>query len=355
MDPRKRIQEKNRQYGVTHFAIKSLCAAAIPALILFAIYAILDPFNVMSGAKHLDEFSHNKLATPHLSANKGYVSLTALEQRIKAGDAPDSFILGASISCYYEADYWQGLIGTAIKPFHFDSSSEGATSLRRKLEYLLKRELTPAHALIILDPKTIEGSLVSDNIVSMDHPDIAGTLTWIPWHYRHVMAFYDPEFLVSYLPSRFTSNTTTYGHKEIFERQPMTYDPYRNEESIPIWDQEISLHPDIFYAHRSFPTTRTLHCDNEHRIDKDRLREYRRIADILAHSDYHVIISPTLDCDTLSQGDDTLLREIFGADRYHNFTASMAHVALCDSNWYDTRHYRAPVARALMDLVYDNY
>ena len=73
---------------------------------------------------------------------------------------------------------------------------------------------------------------------------------------------------------------------------------------------------------------------------------------MLERADYRVVVSPTIDLDTLSRRDDNLLREIFGAERYHNLSVEMAHVALCDSNWYDSRHYRAPVAREIMDRVY---
>ncbi len=165
-------------------------------------------------------------------------------------------------------------------------------------------------------------------------------------------AFYDPDFLISYLPSLYTGTQYRYGFSEIFDRQPSIYDMYRNEESIPAWDEEIRRNPASFYALRCFPEVREPHCSNPGRIDDVREHEYRRVASLLKGTDYHVVATPTLDCDTLSLRDTQLLKDIFGTDRFHNMTSCMADVAMQDSNWYDTRHYRAPVARAIMDAVY---
>lgn len=334
-----------------HFLSKLIFTSLVPLVVAVGIYVIIDPFKILNSEElqraYVMSGRYNKLAI-----NKGMLSLMALDSRIASHDVPDSFIFGASISCYYEVDYWKRLIDTDVVPFHFDSSSEGVKSLRLKLEFLQDTGVDVSNALIIIDPKIIEAPLVGDDILSADHPVLCGLWYWPQWHMRYLKAFYDPAFLESYLPSRFTGYNHKYGKREIFERQPMEYDYYKNEESIPLWDAEIKGSTAAFYVSRDFPACRELHCSNESRIDQERESEYRKIAQLLGQTDYHVVISPMLDLDTLSWRDDCLLREIFGAERYHNFSVEMAHVALCDSNWYDRRHYRAPVAREIMDRVY---
>lgn len=346
-----RTPSERKSPGIRSFIWRILMTLFIPVTIPAAIYMTVDPFKVITryDAKTVGNAVGDNLK---LSVNKGMLSVQALERRINDGDIPDSFIFGASISCYYEVDYWQEKTGTTITPIHFDSSSEGARSLRHKIEYLISKGLKPRNALVIIDPVTIGYDLEGDDIMSADPPQIAGWWTWPQWHTRFMKAFFDPDFLISYLPSQLVGTTRKYGFNEIFDRQPSIYDVYRNEESIPQWDEEIRRQPAIFYAYRNFPDKREPHCSNENRIDENREREYRLIARLLAGTDYHVAVSPVLDCDTLSQRDASLLSEIFGHDRFHDFSARMTHVAQCDSNWYDTRHYRAPVARAIMDSIY---
>lgn len=337
--------------GIVRFVLRALAVVALPLAVAVGIYVALDPYDVMRG-NGMRLMTHRDPDMPYLTANKGLVSVMSLEKRIAGGDTPDSFIFGASISCYYEVDYWMTLIDTDVTPLHLDSASEGARSLRLKLEYLRRMGIPVRNALIVLDPLTISSPLVGDDLMSIDHPHVAGRHTWLRWHYRYMSAFCDPDFLVSYLPARFAGSRHKYGHREIFERQPMVYDEYRNEESLPAWDADIRLHPELFYGYRRFPAGRVPHCADSCRVDAEREREYRLISSLLAGSDYHVVVTPMLDCDTLSRRDTELLCEIFGHDRCHNFTSSMAYVALADSNWYDTRHYRAPVAREVMDRIY---
>ncbi len=337
--------------GVTAFIVRGILIMILPVAVLASIYIPIDPFKVLS--QYDSDTVGNVIADSlKLSVNKGMLSIQALDRRMESGDIPDSFIFGASISCYYETDYWRELIDTGTMPIHFDSSSEGARSLRYKLEYLKSRKIEIRNALIVIDPLTIETDVTGDNIMSADPPETAGWWTWPIWHTRFMKAFYSADFLASYLPSQLAGTQRRYGLHEIFDRQPIVYDMYRNEESIPAWDEDIRQSPSSFYTRRAFPESRVPHCGNPCRIDRVREHEYRQVAQLLEGSDYHVVASPTLRCDTLSGRDAGLLAEIFGSGRFHDFTARMSYVAMQDSNWYDTRHYRAPVARAIMDAVY---
>lgn len=337
--------------SIWSFVARAFLVAGVPVAIVIAIYLWVDPFYVV-GDDLLEAVESTSKSYSRLSVNKGLLSLSALDRRVESGDVPDSFIFGASISCYYEADYWMQYIPTSTTPMHFDSSSEGAESMRLKLEYLARSGVIIKHALIVIDPATIEYDLSGNSIMSADPPRVAGLSTWPRWHLRFFKAFYDPDFMITYLPGNVVGSKCKYGRFNVFEPQPIVYDVYRNEESIPEWDEAIKSRPEMFYAYREMPEKRELHCSNEARIDKIRENEYRRIARLVKDADYHVIVSPMIDLDTLSGRDDALLREIFGADRYHNFTVEMANVALCDTNWYDCRHYRAPVARKIIDRVY---
>lgn len=341
--------------GILSFVARLTGIVCVPVFIAVAIYIAIDPFNVVHRHSLNEVVESDYFMNPHVMVNKGYMSIKSLEQRRDEGDVPDSFIFGASISCYYEVEYWKNIIKAVVMPQHFDSSDEGVGSLRRKIEFLLDEGYNLNNALIILDPHILEYETYGDAIWSMDYPGIAGWWTWPRWHYRFFSAFYDREFLTSYFPSAAGLGNKIYGRVDIFEHQPMVYDMYRNEESIPSWDTNIVQRPELFYAYRGLITSRVPHCSEPCRIDESKEKEYRNIARLLENTDYHVIVSPTLDCDTLSDRDSRLLTSIFGRERFHNFSGSMVEVALNDSNWYDNKHYRAPVARMLMDKAYGRW
>lgn len=341
----------NRQHGEWSFLLRSFLMASVPVAVLVLIYIIVDPHGVVAGQPHI---VNCRKIEPHstTSFNKGWLSLIALDRRVTEGTPPDSFIFGSSISCYYESDYWARFIDCASAPVHFDSAAEGATSLRCKIEYLKDNDFYIRNALIVLDPRVLELPLTGSGIASIDHPALAGWATWPRWLYVHFSAFYDPDFLMTYIPGALDLSSVTYGASPVFEPQPIVYDMQLNEESLPRWDHIIETCPGLFYARDEFDGLNRSTGPLIDRLDADRENEYRRIALLLRDTDYKVVVTPTLTHDTLSARDDRLLREIFGSHRYYNLTREMAGMTLDLTNWYDSRHYRATVTRKIIDRLY---
>lgn len=342
----------NHKNDIKHFVARTMAALLPPVLLVVGLYALIDPYSVVRG-EAANSFTLDPYIHPTLYQNKGFMSLKALERRIGEGDTPDSYIFGSSISCYYDVDYWNKYIGSPTMPFHFDSAHEGAASMLKKIQYLKGQGIDIKHALIVLDTEAISHPLQGDNIVNLDPPAI-DRQPWSPitWQYRYMRAATSTDFLVNYLPYLYDGRYNQNGPHALFEVQPMHYDVYRNEESIPLWDSIIRFRPEMFYTAGRLPADREPHCADTARIDSERERYYRAIACELTGTDYRVVISPTIDRDTLSDRDRRMLGEIFGTGRVHDYSASLSHIALADSNWYDRRHYRAPVAQMIIDSIY---
>ncbi|MDE7387162.1 MAG: hypothetical protein K2N28_08515 [Muribaculaceae bacterium] len=341
----------NNRPGILHFVTRTLLIVLPPVALIVGLYLLVDPYHVVRG-EAIESFDVDPYNTPRLYTNKGLISLKAIERRIAEGDTPDSYIFGSSISCYYDVDYWNRYINSPTTPIHFDSAHEGAASMLLKLKYLRDRGIPLRHALIVLDPEAISHPLSGDNIVSLDPPAVAGPGTLPRWHYSYLRTSTSPDFLISYLPYLCNGHYNRNGRQNVFEVQPMHYDVYRNEESIPLWDSIIRRRPEIFYTAHRLPAHRQFHCSDTARVDTRREQYYRAIAGELSGTDYHVVVSPTIGLDTLSSRDRRLLADIFGHDRFHDYSVSMAHIALADTNWYDRRHYRAPAARMIIDSIY---
>lgn len=341
-----------KQGTVAYFVVKMAMIAIVPILLFVGWYVVDDPYYVLRNSHRLPDLMNPPQGRTDF--NKGLVSLEALKRRVAEGDVPDSFILGASISCYYEVDEWAKYIDTNTTPMHFDSASEGAGSMLRKLDYLHNNGIKVKNVLIILSPFSIEFPLTGDHILSADPPEMAGLPNEIYWYYINFKSFSDIVFLNSYVPAVVSGQYDNHGYNFVFEEQPMVYDPYRNEETIPQWDKEILQQPELFSRTHHLPVEKHLHCSNTHRVDRAREKVFREIAHRLRNIHYHVIVAPTSDLDTLSAADDSLLRSIFGPRRFHNFTASMAREAADNSNWYDRLHYRSTMTRPILRNVYSS-
>ena len=339
---------------IRHFVGQVLTAVLPPVLLVVGLYLLIDPYRIVKG-EVTESFIVDPYNHPTLYRNKGLMSLKALERRVGEGDTPDSFVFGSSISCYYDVEHWNKYIGSATMPFHFDSAHEGAASMLKKIQYLKNQDVDIKHALIVLDPSAISHPLQGDNIVNLDPPAIdAKPWSQLTWQYNYLRTATSTDFLINYLPYLYDGRYNQNGRHALFEVQPMHYNVYRNEESIPLWDSIIRLRPEIFYAAERLPAMRELHCADSARIDEVRARYYRAIAEALSGTDYQIVISPTIDRDTLSSRDRRVLGEIFAGERVHDFSAKMSHIALADSNWYDRRHYRAPAARMIIDSIYSS-
>lgn len=337
--------------SVTRFMLKACAVAVVPLIPLVIVYAVFDPFKAL---RHYDNyFMPDRPARIHV--NKGLASVSTIMSRMDSMRY-DSFIFGSSISCYYTTDDWRRYLPAGSSPVHFDSSSEGTQSMRRKLEFLDRQGIRIANALIVLDPLIMEMPNDDDGFLCMDPPAIAGPLQYPRWHYTMFATFLSGDFLRSYIPYLLTGTPRTYGRNPIFEPQPIVYDPYVNEESIPSWDDSITNNQAEFYTrHRLIPPReRTPRCTTPGRIDPEREADFRRIMEILRRhgSSVKVIVGANIHKDTLSRADRDRLTAIFGKENVADLSAPMMPMADADSNFYDNTHYRAPAAAEMMRRAY---
>ena len=343
---------KNKHRDVFYFLERFLLISIVPIGLIVLLYIIEDPYSVIR-EEPIGSFDYSRGSEPRLSFNKSMLSVNALKKRLIDGDIPDSFIFGSSISCYYEVDYWNKYINSSTTPFHFDSSMEGAASLLLKIKYLKHQNIEIKNALIIIDVIALTHPISGNSIMTMDYPELSSSVDWIKWHYSFFSSSIDLNFLVNYLPSKFTNKISHKNHTSIFESQPICYDCYRNEESLPMWNLIAELRPEIYFT--SAPGLKpTYYIGNDCMvIDNKRESLFRAIAKELEGVNYHIVATPTRDKLTLSEQDHLLLDSIFSTDRFHDYTQSMSYVADDAVNWYDRRHYRANVARLVMDDVYN--
>lgn len=343
---------------ILHFLLRTLLAGFVVLLPFIVWYVVADPFKVL---RHYDEYYEDPAKNDaRIGLNKGMVSLETYKNNINRGNHYNAFIFGSSISCYYDANEWKGLITSAdsvkrtVNPFHFDSSSETPMSMARKVEFLKRAGSKIDYALIILDP-IILGGEEKDSPFAIDPVGIdPGILHLIKYHYTFFRASSNADFLKNIVASKITGRGENIGHNPIFEKQPIMHDQSTNEESLPQWDSLISVNPGRFYHDNPLVPPSPLVTPGPAVITEEKRRAFEKISRIFNEcgTDYQIIISPNRRGVSLSPADLKILQSVFNPSRIHDFSSEYASELQTDTLLYDSTHYRPIFASKMMRAVY---
>ncbi|MDE7410739.1 MAG: hypothetical protein K2M94_01715 [Paramuribaculum sp.] len=353
--------------SILTFILRTLIVISPIILILLGWYIWADPFKVI---RHYDCYYPEPAEYPaRIGINKGIVTFTNFEDRIKEGHKYDSFIFGSSISCYYDAATWSALIKDSLRrtcfakgnenhisvnPYHFDSSGESLISLAKKVKYLDDNGIIIRHALIILDP-VIMAANPSDSPGSIDPPQLHKNIfETIGYHYTFFRAATNADFFKSYIPGMVWNKPVKNGHNMVFERQPIKYDPLTNQETLQLWDSIIRTNPEKFYSRNPLNDSPIVYTERSPVLSEKKKEALERIAGIFSRhaTDYHIIIGPNRAKITLNKSDLAEMQLIFESGRVHDFSTSHAPVLEADTMLYDNTHYRPPMAEIMMRQVY---
>ncbi|MDE6291806.1 MAG: hypothetical protein K2M16_09760 [Muribaculaceae bacterium] len=329
-------------------------------------YIVADPFKAL---RHYDSYFPDPIENPvRIGLNKGMVTLVNFNDRRKEGREYDSFIFGSSISIYYDAGLWESLLEESgvdsiqtdsshpIHAYHFDSSSETLMSMSRKLRFLDREGISVRHALIVLDP-IIMGAEVPDGPAYLDPPAFHhSVLETLKYHYIFFRAATNADFFKSYIPSSCKHLPVENGRNLLFERQPIVYDKYMNQETIPQWDSLIRVDSKEFYVNHPLKESPRFLSESTPILTKERIEALESIKKIFDRhaTDYHIIIGPNRSKITLNRSDLNEFRRIFRQDRVHDFSSSLAYLLETDTMLYDNTHYRPPMAEIMMRKVYES-
>lgn len=314
-----------------------------PALLAFRL---LDPFK-MHGF-------YDNYIYPSPTANKGMVSLRNFT-RYDPVRHFDSFITGSSVSCNYLVEDWQRHIGTQSRPFHFDSSGQTITSLRRTVEYLDSHISADSlrNMLIVLSPLSFVQP--DPRRPFLDPPEInPGIISILDWHYKAFRSFTDCNFLVSYLHWLADGNPRERSRHNVFYGPHIRLIPEINEERLDIWEDSIDSYPAEFFTRHPIPAVAAADTITpEPMISPKQASDLRAVAAILERRRCHtrIIFPPNRRGILLHPADDSLMNSIFGS-AFVNLGSELRTMKADSCNFYDNVHYRPRMALRIMELVY---
>lgn len=321
--------------------------ALLPLIPFIAAYVILDPYKVLR--EYDDYFSDG------LGVNKGVVTLHSFNAYNDSLQY-NSFIIGSSLTCYFEISEWKKYLPEGAVPFHFDSSGQIVPVTRMFLEYLDASCDSISNVLIVLNSYILKSKYNYDYLPCLIPPRIKPGLKYLlSFHYKYFRKISTYNYYSAYVPWYLSGKKEDLTNQHIFEPQPIVYNPIINEESIPEWNRMIETDSAAFYAgHPAKIQADTCSYKILDNIITPALKkEFRMISDIIKKRSVNacIIITPNPALEVLSDEDNRFMSETFG-DSYVNLDREFRAEMSDRKNFYDNIHFRPPLSAKYLKRSY---
>lgn len=331
--------------------IKKIALFSLPFLFIILLYFILDPFKVLYDYKSYFDKKENGT----IFLNTDYVATATFENYYNRHNYT-SFIFGNSRAWFYRISDWQKYIGNE-PAYHFDAAGETLYALHKKILYLDKKDVDIKNALLVfdhsilsnIDPKTGHLGVISPQLVNYEN--------WFDFQITSLTGFLNVQFLYAYLDFKITGKLKPYMHRNhLIEMRPFTYNPVINQFSFYYYDKLISNNKyyteekkEEFYKRSN---TEKFAPPSIGQVQEKMLKEILQV--FKKHkTSFRIIISPLYDQEHISKEDVTRLTSIFGSSNVYDFSGKNP-ITEDFTNYYETSHYRPPVAGKLLQRVYGN-
>lgn len=337
-----------RKHGMKRFVLLSLLAA-MPVLLLVALYLFRDPFHVVKPYKgHI----YNPDDSIAMTVNWGHVTVESYKYFEPAGHF-DSFIFGSSLSGYYRIQDWKPYLPADAHPFHFNASRETLRGMLNKIKWLISRGVKIRHALIIMEDEMLMRRPLDGDVLFVQHPSTAPEVSWWDFHQLYFNAYRRP-LVVGYLlcPQALTTRMLEEGYAttDISNRIESLNEGYYQ------WaDSVIAVNPGKYFtpqhvARYSRPL-KELPCDNKITAPVQAMLEAIKHFLDEQGTDYQIIIPPHYGYEAISSSDLYMMELIFGQERVHDYS----HDPRLGSDlhyYYDDSHLIAAQCARLIDSAY---
>lgn len=338
-----------RSHGIGRFVLLTLVALS-PVLLVVALYLFKDPFHVLRPYDGETQPIEDSVA---LTVNTGYLS-TEVFNYYHPQQQYDSFIFGSSLSGYYRVEDWLKHLPEGAVAIHFNASRETLHGILNKLNYLVGQGVRVKNILIVMEDEMLMRKPLDGDVLYVQHPMTAPSVSWWEFHQLYFNAFRHPELVAFTLfPNRATTRMVLeggYATTDIPNRiEPLNESYYRRVDSL------IEVNPDAFFT--ADHLRRYAHpIETEPRPDKINPTVEALLGDIAdvmtrmgAH--YEIIIPPHYASAAISSADLCCLEAVFGADRVHDYS----HDPVMGTDlhyYYDDGHLIAAACASLMDSAY---
>lgn len=320
-----------------------IAVLAAPFALSLVGYLVADPFCVL----------HRRLYVPGfpVAINRDYAS-TEIYLRQQAAQRYDSFIFGSSRSAAFHCDDWKAAMHRPdARCFHFDAWKESLFGVEAKVR-LVDALGSPLHDALIM----IDGSLLAEVVPSAEpifrsHPRLTGQ-SRPGFQLDYLTDFYSNHFCLKYLDYALSGKVRGY-MGQAFNGRGFTHLVVTNDELFTVVDEKIAQQGEGYWRERADLFGPRTGGTAPITILPEQRRLLSSMAAIFTRhgTRVRVVVSPLYDQIGLHPVDVGALRAIFGQDNVVDFSGVNPLTADVH-NYYETSHFRPPVARAILSTLY---
>lgn len=311
-----------------------LFIAALPLLIITALYIYADPFMVV---RH-----HDDAGRKHLEINEDY---DRTETFIKENGAKkyDSYVFGSSRAALFHGPHLEKLFGSD-KIFKYTVVFETLFGAEKKLSFLNKQGAQIKNVLLAIDPQFLAAAENSKGHLFKKHPLLSGEGE-LDFQLANYIDIYSTDFIQSYIKL-----LKTPAPPAVQVGIKATTDPYLRNDGL------IARNRDSFYIARKkefYPRSGKLEYAKTviGPAQKALLDSIRNIF-ALQHTNYIIVIHPLYDQKKMSIEDMNLLYSLFDKNKIYDFSGINEYTESI-YNYYEAAHYRTFIAEKVMDSIYN--
>jgi hypothetical protein len=304
--------------------------AALPAIILAALYVYADPFLVLY--KYEDFFATGK---KHFELNEDYVSTEYYLKSIKT-KSYDAYIMGNSRSRYYNPNEWEKR-NKGITPYYMGVAGETIFGVVGKIKLINRKGQKIKDVLLVADYDLFSRATDSKGHLFMKHPEVSGE-SMFDFQLASARDFFNFDAINQYfrLPPVATNTEL------LADKQKQAEEEIRNNP-----DEYYQKHRHLFYKRMGVVQHHKKFMTDRHR---KLLKEMKAIFE-KHKTKYKIIISPMYDQKVMDTGDSKEIAMILGADNIYDFSG-VNGITNDVYNYFEPEHYRPHVANTLMDAAY---
>ena len=330
--------------------IVKILLAAIPLILLLALYVHDDPFKVIY---HHNEFYNN--GKKEIPLDRDFVS-TEIFLNNNPKYKFDSFIFGSSRSLTFSTGEWKKY--TSANAFHWDASGETLYGILTKLKFLERSGNPVKNCLMVIDSSTLTVTENREGQLYIKHPLVTQESRF-NFQFTFVKTYLSNYFLIPYFFYKFDHKLPHFlDYPGIIEQRIFWYDDVTNDISLKDVDEEIQSSPDAYYAKHSdiFYTRDTLIKKfYPTLIDKIRYDMLLEIKNIFTRckTDFKIIIYPLYDQKYLNPQDIAKLKAAFGEKNVYDYSG-INNITKEVRNYYELNHCRPQVGEMILKEIYRN-
>jgi hypothetical protein len=322
--------------------IKRAMLFGMPVLLLAVSYFVFDPFHVLKayefyGSNYKKTFNRNRMSTEmFLNNNPKY--------HFK------SFVLGSSRSSAFRTNTWAKYINDPT-PYHFDSFNDNISGMRGKLEFIEKQGNAIENVLLVFDKDTFSEQFENAKSV-IHHKDYRWTKEdRFSYHTRFFKSYFQKQYFFYFLDLKI-NDTYRPAMDEFFKFKYYYTAPF-NDFTFPENEAQIKKDSIGYYKQKEFQNRNSNPKSLEETIKIHHVVDLIEVKKILDRNKtkFKVIFSPIFDQRPLHKRDVELIKNIFGAGKFYNYSGKNKYTNDI-SNYYELSHFTPRVGEGILSEIY---